>query len=104
MLESEIATPELQSAVPSTSDLRITNAPNPFNPATTITLLMDRAAPVDLKVYDIAGRAVANLYQGSLEAGSHQFQFSGANLPAGVYVYRADVSGTIVTGKALLVK
>lgn len=92
------------SALPSSLEVRLTNAPNPFNPTTIITLTLGQAASVDLKVYDLAGRVVANLFQGSLAAGAHPFQFSGENLPAGVYVYRAEVSGNVVTGKALLVK
>jgi hypothetical protein len=104
MTASEPISPELQSVLPQSSTLCVSNYPNPFNPTTTITLLMDRSAPVDLKVYDVSGRIVANLFGGTLETGEHQFQFSGANLPAGVYVYSAEVSGNIVTGKALLVK
>jgi hypothetical protein len=104
MIASESVPSEIQSAIPQSHKLSVSNYPNPFNPTTTITLLMDRSASVDLKVYDVSGRIVANLFQGTLETGAHQFQFSGSNLPAGVYVYRAEVSGTIVTGKALLVK
>jgi hypothetical protein len=104
MADSEPAAQELLGVIPQNLDLRVSNYPNPFNPTTTINLLMDHSAPVDLKVYDVAGRIVANLFQGTLETGAHEFQFSGANLPAGVYVYRAEVSGNIVTGKALLVK
>ena len=101
--------PELQqpiegTVVPQSMDLGIENHPNPFNPATTVTLWLDQAAPVDLTVYDAAGRMVERLFQGDLAAGSHDFLFSGMSLPAGVYVYRADCGGRIATGKALLIK
>jgi hypothetical protein len=105
LMDESDPTPQVQQAlVPTTMTLSIGNYPNPFNPTTTISLVLNQAAVVDLKVFDLAGRMVTGLFQGHLEAGQHEFQFSGASLPAGVYLYRADVSGNIVTGKALLVK
>jgi len=92
------------SIQPESIDLKAYNHPNPFNPTTTVTLWIDQAAPVDLTVYDASGRMVDRLFQGYLEAGSHDFLFSGVSLPTGVYIYRADSAGRIATGKALLVK
>jgi hypothetical protein len=91
-------------ALPESADLRLHNHPNPFNPATIITLTLDQAATVDLTVYDMNGRMVAKLHDGNLEAGAHEFLFSGQNLPTSVYVYRAHVAGKVLTGKALLIK
>jgi hypothetical protein len=91
-------------ALPETAELRICNHPNPFNPTTTISLMLNEAAPVELTVYDMRGRVVANLHDGNLEAGAHKFLFSGQNLPTGVYVYRAQVAERVLSGKALLVK
>lgn len=91
-------------ALPETTELRICNHPNPFNPSTTINLMLNQAAPVELTVYDMTGRVVANLHDGNLDAGTHEFLFSGQNLPTGVYVYRAQVAEKVLTGKALLVK
>lgn len=85
-------------------NLKLCNHPNPFNPTTTISLSLDQASPVELTVYDVTGKLVNTLYQGSLEAGMHEFPFSGASLPTGVYIYRADLDGRVMTGKALLVK
>ncbi len=91
-------------AQPQSMDLKVFNHPNPFNPTTTISLLLDQASPVNLTVFDASGRAVENLFQGNLDAGRHDFLFSGNALPTGVYMYRAEVAGRIATGKALLIK
>ena len=101
--ESELL-PLEGSMVPEGMELRVKNHPNPFNPSTTITLWMDETAATELSVYDASGRMVDRLFQGNLNAGAHDFLFSGANLPTGVYLYRADCGGRIATGKALLVK
>lgn len=85
-------------------NLKLCNHPNPFNPTTTISLSLDHASPAELTVYDVAGKLISTLYQGNLEAGMHEFLFSGTSLPTGMYIYRADLAGKVLSGKALLVK
>ncbi|QXD14408.1 T9SS type A sorting domain-containing protein [Rhodocaloribacter litoris] len=57
-----------------------------------------------LKVYDVLGREVATLVDGMQQAGSQEIQFEGADLASGLYVYRLEASGQIVTGRMLLQK
>ena len=66
--------------------------------------MVEEASPADLGVYDMGGRLIEKLHQGQLDAGLHQFQFAGANLPTGVYIYRASIAGKVLSGKALLIK
>ncbi|HEX7070043.1 MAG TPA: FG-GAP-like repeat-containing protein [Rhodothermales bacterium] len=67
--------------------------PNPFNPAATIRFATDRSGMVDLAMYDVHGRRVATLHEGSLPAGMHELRFDGKSLPSGVYFCRI-VSGS----------
>ena len=39
-------------------------------------------------MYDVTGREVARLVEGSLPAGRHRVHFDASNLPNGVYLYR----------------
>jgi hypothetical protein len=99
--------PEMEGSQGSQAEsinLKLCNHPNPFNPTTTISLTLDMASPVELTVYDVAGKLISTLHQGTLDVGMHNFPFSGASLPTGVYIYRADLGGRVITGKALLVK
>jgi hypothetical protein len=57
-----------------------------------------------LKVYDISGKEVQNLFNGVKEAGSYQLKFDGANLNSGVYFYRLMTNGTTITKSMVLVK
>jgi FlgD Ig-like domain len=70
-------------------------APNPFNPSTTIAFSLAGQQQVRLRVFDVAGRLVKTLADGSFEAGRHEFVWSGGDdadrqVASGVYLYRLD--------------
>lgn len=74
------------------------NYPNPFNPTTTITYALPEASQVQLTVYDLAGRTVATLADGTVEAGYGSAFWSGKDdsgrpVPTGIYLYRLTVDG-----------
>ena len=63
--------------------------PNPFNPQARFTLEMAEAQSVRISVFDLLGREIRVLHDGSLAAGSTGFVIDGAGLPSGLYVLRA---------------
>jgi len=71
------------------------NYPNPFNPSTNINYELPYAANVTLKVYDIAGREVANLFSGYQNTGNHTVRFNASGLSSGVYFYKLSVQNGI---------
>ena len=81
--------------------------PNPFNPAVVIPLdLATDAAGVSLTVYDVLGRRVRQLWQGSLGVGTHHFTWNGRDevgrdVAAGVYLYRVEVDGRVEAKKMM---
>jgi hypothetical protein len=80
------------------------NYPNPFNPTTNIEFSLPKKSFVELKVFDIAGKKVAELVNKSLSVGTFQYEFKGENLPSGVYYYRLETSYFFQTKKMLLIK
>ena len=94
----------VEDLIPFSSEIAVSNYPNPFNPATTVNLTLNQPGEVELVVTDVTGRVVRVLHQGYLQSGIHQFEFSGQNLATGVYFYQAKSGGNLITGKALLVK
>jgi len=82
----------------------VTSYPNPFNPATTLKFSVPRAGNVSLKVYDVAGRLVAELHEGDLAAGQFTVDFDGANLSSGTYFARLQGDGFSAVQKMQLVK
>jgi hypothetical protein len=65
------------------------NFPNPFNPTTTIRFGIPEASTVKLEVYDLLGRRVAELFNGSMEPGYQQVVWNAA-VSSGVYLYRIE--------------
>jgi hypothetical protein len=59
---------------------------------------------VRLAVYDLLGREVAVLVNGSVVAGSHIVNFDASALGSGVYIYRLNSGGQTITRKMTLVK
>ncbi|MFH1279129.1 MAG: T9SS type A sorting domain-containing protein [Candidatus Eisenbacteria bacterium] len=85
------------------------NAPNPFNPSTTVRFDLAVESTVDLSVYSAAGRRVATLLQGPLGAGVHEAVWTGADdgdrqAPSGVYFARLEVNGRVETRKITLLR
>jgi len=72
--DTGVGVPDISTLVDAT--LR-QNYPNPFNPQTRIEFALDRAMPVQLAVYDVAGRLVTSLVREHLPAGQHAVTWDG---------------------------
>lgn len=80
------------------------NYPNPFNPGTTIEYELAKSDWVNLKIYDITGKEVANLVNAEMGAGLHRIYWSSDGLTAGIYCYTISVNGITQTKKLVLLK
>jgi hypothetical protein len=80
------------------------NYPNPFNPSTRVQFTLPQSGQVDIRVYDLIGRMVAEPQHGYLEAGTHTVDVDGSSLAAGTYVLRVRGEGIDGTMKMVLVR
>lgn len=85
------------------------NYPNPFNPTTQIRFTNPQAGQVKLSIFDLLGREVKVLYQGSLNAGEHTLTWHGRNtsgeaVPSGVYFCRLTQGDRQITRKMVLIR
>ncbi|MCA1803133.1 MAG: T9SS type A sorting domain-containing protein [Rhodothermaceae bacterium] len=80
------------------------NYPNPFNPATEISFYLDEPGDIQLSVYDLSGRKIADVASGKYPRGYHSAPFNASGLASGVYIYRLQVGDYSQTRKLLLLK
>lgn len=80
------------------------NYPNPFNPVTNIDFELPRVAEVKLEVYDLMGRKVQTLADGTFRLGAYSIPFDASGLASGTYLYRLQIDDMSFTKKMLLVK
>ncbi|MCB2213426.1 T9SS type A sorting domain-containing protein [bacterium] len=79
--------------------------PNPFNAATTLTITLPETSELTVMVYNVAGQQVAQLADGSFNAGTHELTFDASGLASGLYFVRATVPGQMTqTQKVMLVR
>ena len=64
----------------------------------------DGGARPDDKVYDLLGRTVATLVEGSLSAGVHEAVFEASALPTGMYLVRMEAGGIVQMQRITLMK
>jgi hypothetical protein len=80
------------------------NYPNPFNPSTEISFTLVKSEKVKLAVYNLLGKEVAVLVNGTRNAGSQTVTFDAKNLSSGVYFYKLEAGSTMLAKKMMLLK
>jgi Secretion system C-terminal sorting domain len=80
------------------------NYPNPFNPVTSIYVEVIIPTEFKVKVYDLVGNTVGELFEGFLAEGTHTFEFDGSNLPSGIYFYEVISPKSQFVKKMILAK
>lgn len=80
------------------------NYPNPFNPSTHVQIQLPESGIVNVTVFDAAGRAVSELLNGRLAAGSHVIPFNAVHLSAGTYFAVVKAGGRSAAVKMMMIK
>ncbi len=79
-------------------------APNPSSGSARVSFAVPEAGAVRVAVYDVRGREVAVLVDGTMAAGRHEAVLSSGSLAAGVYVVRLEAGGQVLTRQAVVVR
>jgi hypothetical protein len=85
------------------------NYPNPFNPTTQIRFGIPQQSRVLLTIYDVLGRAVSRLVDGTQPAGYFEVTWNGINdagakVASGIYFYKLTAGTFVETKKMILTK
>jgi hypothetical protein len=99
------------ASVPSVASLlpEVNVWPNPFNPATTVSVTVREEGLLRVGIYDLSGRLVRHLSSGEAEARQYEFSWNGNDdngetVPSGVYFARVRTQNAVTTAKLMLVK
>lgn len=79
--------------------------PNPFNPATTMELIIDRRQRIEVNLYTINGRKVASLLNGDFASGERKMiRINGDELASGQYIVTARGERGLMMRQITLIK
>ena len=108
--DGQIWTKEIKVVVAAPKDYKLyNNFPNPFNPSTKIAFELPKASHVNLTIYDIVGREVAQVADAEYPAGYTELTWNGTSkngpmVASGVYFYRVSTDRWSKVKKMLMVK
>ena len=88
---------EAEPPVPS-DGLTLRVFPNPFRGSATLVFELTHPGQADLRLYDLSGRLVEELFSGDMVSGPMSCLLDGSRLPSGVYLARlqaGDQSATV---------
>ena len=81
------------------------NFPNPFNPSTIISFIAPHEGKAILKIYDLAGSEVAELFNQNVDSGKYyNIKFNASVFASGVYLYKLDFGNQHLVKKLMLLK
>ncbi|WP_412061772.1 chondroitinase-B domain-containing protein [Rubrivirga sp. IMCC45206] len=69
------------------------NVPNPFATTTELAFALGRAGPAVVRLFDISGREVQRVLDGTFPAGMTEFTLDGTALPTGTYLVVLEAEG-----------
>ena len=78
--------------------------PNPFNPITNISFVVDKPSEVSLKIFDVNGKLVQVINSKMYQLGVHNLQWNASNLSSGMYFIHMLNGADRHTQKVMLLK
>ena len=85
------------------------NYPNPFNPSTTIELILYKNGTLKVEIYDLLGKLVKKIFDGEKESGRYFLNWDGKNefgktASTGTYFIKVQFNENEIIKKAQLIK
>lgn len=78
--------------------------PNPFNPVTNISFVVDKSSEISLKIFDVNGKLVQVVNPKTYQIGVHNIQWNASSLSSGMYFIHMLNGVDRYTQKVMLLK
>jgi hypothetical protein len=85
-------------------NLSINAYPNPFNAYTMIDFGLPEKSHVTIEIFDLLGRKIETLFDGSQPAGYHSVTWNSGDYSSGIYFCRIEAGDFAETRKMILLK
>ncbi len=95
---------EADFTCPEVSGLRFSNHPNPFNPVTTFSFIVNLPGMVRIDLFSVDGSHIVTVYNNYCEAGQKEISWHCASVPSGVYFARISTSSGIAARKVVILR
>jgi hypothetical protein len=104
---SETASDEIHVFV--TGEISFKSTPNPFNPTTKISFVLNKQQNVELIIYSIMGRKIKTVVNSNLDVGQHSYLWDGTDangkpVSSGTYIYQLKVGNDVYNHKVVFTK
>ena len=80
------------------------NYPNPFNATTSIKFYIPTNGKINIDLYNILGQKIETIFNGLLNAGIHEINYTGLHLASGTYIYNVKWNDLEHRAKLILLK
>ena len=89
------------------TDLKLSVGPNPIKSTATINYDLPTSGVVNLRMLDINGKTISNLFSGFKSKGKQQYQLNTSNLEMGrvvngLYLIQLEINGNKQTSKVIV--
>ncbi|HCN38131.1 MAG TPA: hypothetical protein DIS94_10525 [Bacteroidetes bacterium] len=66
--------------------------------------MLNETGSVEVSIYDLTGKKIAEIFEGSLTRGYHTFRWDATNYSSGIYFYIIKSDFSSVSKKIMLLK
>ena len=78
--------------------------PNPISNSASIYLTLPETEKISLKVFDLSGKLITTVADGSFNAGEHRMDWNASNVNAGIYILRLETENYFENRKLIVTK
>jgi hypothetical protein len=106
---SEVRSQTTEIKSPAYSMALFQNQPNPFNPTTRVRFSVPKKTYVTLQIFNLEGKLITQLISKVVDTGLQELEWDGRDerghpMASGVYFYRLEAGGIILSRKMILIK
>jgi hypothetical protein len=95
---------EAEYTCPEVSSIHFSNHPNPFNPVTTFSFIVNRPGTVRIDLFSVEGKYLETACEKYCDAGLNEISWHCASIPSGVYFARISTRSGTATRKVVILR